>query len=100
MIILNQENETLIRNASTNRLSSPAIGHGSTTSYFTLMVFDTSSGKITCSLVSKEPGLFSPADPSSITSDAINTLTEEVAKLSTKMVVSAGVFNVWKGLFK
>ena len=72
----------------------------SNTSYFTLMIFDTSSGKITCSLVSKEPRIMSPEGAANLTSDAINTLNDEVAKLSSKMVVSAGVFNVWKGLFK
>ena len=82
-------------------LSTLGVNKGLISSYFTLMVFDKSSGKITCSLVSKERGIFS--DNASITnasSDAVNTLNEEVAKLSSKMIVSAGCFNVWKGLFK
>jgi hypothetical protein len=81
--------------------SSVGGNEGLISSYFTLMVFDKSSGKITCSLVSKERRIFS--DSASVTnasSDAVNTLSEEVAKLSSKMIVSAGCFNVWKGLFK
>ena len=100
MVILNQENELSISNrseATSSRFSSPSTP---TTSYFTLIVFDTSSGKITCSLVSKEPELFSEGAAMNLSSEAVTTLDEEVAKLSTKMVVSAGVFNVWKGLFK
>ena len=69
------------------------------TSSFTLMVFDMSSGKITCSLVSKDRGI-SPDNSSINTTDAVSYLTEEVAKLASKKIVSAGLFNVWKGLFK
>ena len=98
MIILNQEN--VASAVASNRIGSPVMNPTSNTSYFTLMVFDTSSGKITCSIVSKEPGMISPEGTANLTSDAINTLNDEVAKLSSKMVVSAGVFNVWKGLFK
>ena len=50
--------------------------------------------------MSKEPELFSDGAAMNLSSEAVATLDEEVAKLSTKMVVSAGVFNVWKGLFK
>ena len=64
------------------------------------MVFDKSSGKITCSLISKDTGLSQDTFASHITSDPINTLDEEIAKLSTTTIVSAGMFNVWKGLFK
>ena len=69
------------------------------TSSFTLMVFDMSSGKITCSLVSKDRGI-SPDNSSINTKDAVSYLTEEIAKLASKKIVSAGLFNVWKGLFK
>ena len=103
LVILNQGNETSMSNraeATPSRFSSPSINSTPTTSYFTLIVFDTSSGKITCSLVSKEPELFSEGAAMNLSSEAVTTLDEEVAKLSTKMVVSAGVFNVWKGLFK
>ena len=109
MIILNQEesdNDGDCPTTSSKMVESKHFTHtdvteGLLSSYFTLMVFDKSSGKITCSLVSKERRIIS--DSASITnasSDAVNTLHEEVAKLSSKMIVSAGCFNVWKGLFK
>jgi len=109
LIILNhEETENDVERPITSRQMvetkhlSPIGGkEGLINSYFTLMVFDQSSGKITCSLVSKDRRIFS--DSTSITnssSDAVNTLNQEVEKLSSKMIVSAGCFNVWKGLFK
>ena len=67
---------------------------------FTLIVFDIRSGKISCSLVSKERGTSSESSTPTIASDVINSLNEEMSLLASKNIVSAGCFNVWKGLFK
>ena len=86
------------RNTGINQTLSTSSDHAAT-SYFTLMVFDMSSGKVTCSLVSKDRGI-SPDNSSINTTDAVSYLTDEVAKLASKKIVSSGLFNVWKGLFK
>ena len=106
MIITNDEAADVDRRPSTQTARNVGINQTlstssdlAATSSFTLMVFDMSSGKITCSLVSKDRGISS--DNSSInTTDAVSYLTEEVSKLASKKIVSAGLFNVWKGLFK
>ena len=67
---------------------------------FTLIVFDIRSGKISCSLVSKERGPSSESSTPTIASDVVNSLNEEMSLLASKNIVSAGCFNVWKGLFK
>ena len=107
MIILNREGDEDFRcsnasiKTSESKFSSPSVGnYRSSNSYFTLMVFDKESGKITCSLVSKDRGVVSDSVAVNVASDTVNTLNEEVAKLASKMIVSAGCFNVWKGLFK
>ena len=89
---------TTERNTERRQSSSIGGGPGSPSGCFTLIVFDTKSGKITCSLVSKDRGPSS--DGVSTTSDVVKSLNEEMSKMASKSIVSAGCFNVWNGLFK
>ena len=107
MIILNEaveeERHSNAAQIATQRRYSSTVScssSGSMSGSFTLIVFDMKSGKITCSLVSKDQGSSSDGISTNLSSDAVKSLNEEMSKLVSKSIVSAGCFNVWKGLFK